>query len=89
MHIHIYTHLQVILNSPAHNAHLPHSILGFFVPKGAGPITADLGYGIVIDVVQVPALCIRTHMRACMHAYKGLREAGVPMQHGYMRCIHA
>jgi len=61
---------EVILNSPAHNAHLPHSILGFFVPKGAGPITADLGYGIVIDVVQVHRAFLAKH---------GLTETEVPM----------
>ena len=98
-HVHVRVHMyvctctytivappQVILNSPAHNAHLPHSILGFFVPRGASPVTGDLGYAIVIDVVQVPAPCIHTHMHACMHAY---REGGDRAQRPSCRCMRA
>eukprot|EP00966_Prymnesium_polylepis_P008100 186552-Prymnesium_polylepis.2 len=43
---------EVILNSPGHNAQLPGAVEGFFVPRGQDPVTADLGFGIVIDAVQ-------------------------------------
>ena len=43
---------EFIVNSKAHNARLPDSVEAFFVPKGMSPVTGNLGYGIVIDVVK-------------------------------------
>lgn len=43
---------EAIINSKYHNDHLPHSIAGFFVPKGFPPTTLNLGYDIIIDVVK-------------------------------------
>lgn len=44
---------ELIINSPKLNDKLPHSIMGFFSVKGQSTVTSDLGFGIVVDVVQV------------------------------------
>ena len=44
---------EVIINSRHYNAHLPDSVEGFFYPRGANPVTGDLGYGITVDVRKV------------------------------------
>ena len=51
---------ELILNSPKINEHLPHSIMGFFFIKGQSTITNDLGYGIVIDMVQTHQAFLRS-----------------------------
>ena len=61
---------EVILNSPGHNAQLPGAVKGFFVPQGQDPVTADLGFGIVIDAVQAH--------RAFLEEY-GVNAEDVPM----------
>ncbi|KAL1528482.1 hypothetical protein AB1Y20_009825 [Prymnesium parvum] len=61
---------EIILNSKKHNLNLPHSIAGFFAPLGQSTVTADLGYSIVIDVVQAH--------RAFLAEY-GITEAEVPL----------
>ena len=43
---------EVIVNSAHLNRNLPDAIDAFFMIKGKSPVTADLGYGIVIDVVK-------------------------------------
>lgn len=44
---------EIILNSVMHNRNLPHAVAGFFFPRGENPVTDDLGYSIIIDVVEV------------------------------------
>jgi hypothetical protein len=43
---------EVIVNSKHHNEHLPHAVEAFFYIQGQSPVTGDLGYSIVIDVVE-------------------------------------
>ena len=62
---------ELILNSAKFNQQLPQAILAFFYLKGgAGKVTDDLGYGIVIDAVA-------TH-QAFLDEY-GLSEEQVPL----------
>lgn len=61
---------EAILNSKLHNAALPQSVMAFFVPKGHSTVTSDLGYGIMIDVVEAH--------RAFLREY-GLSADDVPM----------
>jgi len=43
---------EAVLSSRHHNEHLPRSVEAFFVLSGASAVTADLGYGIRIDVAD-------------------------------------
>ena len=52
---------ELILNSRAHNERLPHSVEAFFVPQGHSAVTADLGYGIRIDVVVAHRAFLRVY----------------------------
>ena len=61
---------EVIINSAKHNAALPRAVEGFFVPKGQDPVTSDLGYGIMIDVVEAHGKFLRQY---------GLSEEDVPV----------
>ena len=61
---------EIIINSPKLNEQLPQAIMGFFFPKGQSPVTSDLGYGIMIDVVKVHAAFLEEY---------GLTDEQVPL----------
>lgn len=50
---------EVIINSPKYDAQLPHAVQAFFYPKGFSTVTSDLGYGIIIDVVEAHRAFLR------------------------------
>jgi len=52
---------EVVANSRHLNDQLPFAIEAFFYIKGESPVTSDLGYGIVIDVVQVHKLFLAAY----------------------------
>lgn len=52
---------EFIINSKKYNTQLPDIVQAFFVPKGQSPVTGDLGYSIIIDVVQAHRAFIQQH----------------------------